>query len=68
MPVEANMLIIINHLLESVCFCPKVIPLSGFHCTTMVTKKAIIALKACKVETFYFYNKLEEQTQLLNEN
>jgi hypothetical protein len=32
MYVEVNMLISINRILESVCLCAKVIPLSGFYC------------------------------------
>jgi hypothetical protein len=31
MYVKANSLIIISHLLELVCLCPKAIPLSNFH-------------------------------------
>ena len=30
---EAQLLIIIRQSLKSSCLCPKVIPLSGFHCT-----------------------------------
>jgi hypothetical protein len=32
MYVEAHLLISISGILESGCLCPKVIPLSGFHC------------------------------------
>ena len=32
MYVKIHLLIIISPLLESICLCPKVIPLSGFHC------------------------------------
>ncbi len=40
MYIEAHSLIIISWLLESVCLCPKVIPLSGFHVSIIMLDKA----------------------------
>ncbi len=34
MYAEIHFLIIISWLLESICLCPKVIPLSSFYCIT----------------------------------
>jgi hypothetical protein len=34
MYIESHLVIIISPLLESVYLCPKMVPLSGLHCST----------------------------------
>jgi hypothetical protein len=44
--VEADPVIRISRLLESVCLCPKAIPLSGFHCTCKQSCKTQASISA----------------------
>ncbi len=57
MYVEANMLIIIIWLLESVYLCPKVIPLSSFHCVSFWPEQnLIITMKILRTKTSWRQN------------
>ena len=54
MYIEANLLIITSWLLESVCLCNKVIPLSGLQCSSAITISACTSvLKAAVASLAY---------------
>jgi hypothetical protein len=52
---DPNSLIGINRLLESICLCPKAIPLNGFHCRYNEIRSRLITLPVIRLSASTVY-------------